>query len=211
MTVRLLLALTLAAAAPASAADWLLESERAARSAPVPDEPAGEPFAEGYRPHTPESRLFTADVPASGWWPMEEEGPDGSVFYLLGPDSPSGAFRAVLSVRAYDRDTSMFTEAKEHAELLRRRDDAVSRSATAVRPLRVKGGVLARTFEVIETRRLPAEQAPAFPEELHHYVAILPQGESFYVLRLISARTDYLEHRDMFVRFLRSFRALGTR
>jgi hypothetical protein len=71
--------------------------------------------------------------------------------------------------------------------------------------------VLARTFEVVETRRLPSEQAPSFPEELHHYIAVLPNGDGYYVLRLISARTDYLEHRDMFVRFLKTFRLLGSR
>ena len=69
----------------------------------------------------------------------------------------------------------------------------------------------ARTFEVVETRRLPSEQAPSFPEELHHFVAILPHGDGYYVLRLISARSDYLEHRDAFVRFLKTFRLLGTR
>lgn len=201
----------LLAAAPAGAVDWLLESERAAAGASIPAEPAPEAAKADFLPHTPASRLFTADVPTRGWWPVEEEGPDGSAFYLLGPDSPSGAFRAVLSVRSYDKDSSVYADAKKHVDLLRKNDDAVSRSATAVRPLRVGNGVLARTFEVVETRRLPSEQAPSFPEELHHYVAVLPNGDGYYVLRLISARTDYLEHRDMFVRFLKTFRLLGTR
>lgn len=210
MRVRLL-AVLLLAAAPAAAADWLLEAERAANAASIPSEPAPEAPKGDYLPFTPGSRLFTADVPVEGWKPVEEEGPDGSVLYLLGPDSPSGAFRAVLSVRSYDKDSSQYADAKKHAELLRKDDDAVSRSATAVRPLRVSGGILARTFEVVETRRLPSEQAPSFPEELHHYVAILPNGDGYYVLRLISARSDYLEHRDLFVRFLKTFRLLGTR
>lgn len=204
-------ALLLALALPASAADWLTESERAARSAAVANEPPPPPLKGDFLPYTPKSRLFSADVPVEGWWPLEEEGPDGSVFYLLGPDSPTGAFRAVLSVRAYDKDSSFYLEAKKHADLLRKDDDAVSRKATPVRPLRVSNGVLARTFEVVETRRLPSEQSPSFPEELHHYVAILPNGDGYYVLRLISARSDYLEHRDAFVRFLKTFRLLGTR
>lgn len=206
------LAVLLALAAPASAADWLLESERAAAAAPIASEPAPPAPKGDYKPFTPASRLFSADVPVEGWWPMEEEGPDGSVFYLLGPDSPTGAFRAVLSVRAYDKGSSLYVEAKKHSDLLRQDDDAVSRKATPVRPLRVSNGVLARTFEVVETRRLPSEQSPSFPEELHHYVAILPDGrDGYYVLRLISARSDYLEHRDPFVRFLKTFRLLGTR
>lgn len=205
------LAVLLALAAPASAADWLLESERAAAAAPIPSEPVPPPPQGDYKPFTPQSRLFSADVPVEGWWPVEEEGPDGSVFYLLGPDSPTGAFRAVLSVRAYDKGSSYYTEAKKHVDILRKDDDAVSRKATPVRPLRVSNGVLARTFEVVETRRLPSEQSPSFPEELHHYVAVLPHGDGYYVLRLISARSDYLEHRDAFVRFLKTFRLLGTR
>lgn len=210
MRIKLLLCLALAAPA-ARAADWLQESEQAAAAAAIPSEAVPEPPKADYLPLTPASRLFTADVPTRGWWPVEEDGPDGSVFYLLGPDSPSGAFRAVLSVRAYDKDASLYADAKKHADLLRKGDDAVSRNATAVRPLRVGNGALARTFEVVETRRMPSEQAPSFPEELHHYVAILPNGDGYYVLRLISARTDYLEHRDMFVRFLKTFRLLGSR
>ncbi len=209
--MRISLLVLLLAAAPAGAADWLLESELAASAASIPAEPAAPPAKADFLPHTPASRLFSADVPTKGWWPVEEEGPDGSVFYLLGPDSPTGAFRAVLSVRAYDKDASLYADAKKHADLLRKNDDAVSRTATAVRPLRVGNGALARTFEVVETRRLPSEQAPSFPEELHHYVAILPNGDGYYVLRLISARSDYLEHRDMFVRFLKTFRLLGSR
>jgi hypothetical protein len=202
--------LLLALAVPAASADWLTESERAARAAVIPSEPPPEPLKGDYKPYTPVSRLFSADVPVEGWWPVEEEGPDGSVFYLLGPDSASGSFRAVLSVRAYDKDSSFYAEAKKHADLLRVSDAAVSRSATPVRPLRVGNGVLARTFEVVETRRLPSELAPSFPEELHHFVAILPNGDGYYVLRLISSRADYLEHRDVFVRFLKTFR-LGAR
>ncbi|MDX6769730.1 MAG: hypothetical protein SF051_09380 [Elusimicrobiota bacterium] len=206
-----LLLAALLAGAPARAADWLVESEAAAAAAPIPAEPAAPPPKADFLPHTPASRLFSADIPTKGWWPMEEEGPDGSVFYLFGPDSPSGSFRAVLSVRAYDKDSSLYADAKKHADLLRKSDDAVSRTATAVRPLRVGNGVLARTFEVVETRRLPFEQSPSFPEELHHYVAILPNGDGYFVLRLASVRTDYLEHRDMFVRFLKTFRLLGSR
>lgn len=205
-----LLAVLLLLAVPAGAADWLTESERAARAVSIPAEaPPQEPKGD-YKPFTPASRLFSADVPVEGWWPVEEEGPDGSVFYLLGPDSPTGAFRATLSVRSYDRDSSQFVDAKKHADLLRKNDDAVSRSATPVRPQRVGSGILARTFEVVETRRLPSELAPSFPEELHHYVAILPNGDGYYVLRLVSTRSDYLDHRDMFVRFLKTFR-LGAR
>lgn len=206
---RLLLLPLLLLAAPAGAADWLAESERAAQAASIPAEPAAEAPKADYKPFTPASRLFSADIPTAGWWPVEEEGPDGSVFYLLGPDSPSGSFRAVLSVRSYDRDSSAYVDAKKHVELLRKDDDAVSRKATPVKPLRVGNGVLARTFEVVETRRLPSELAPSFPEELHHFVAILPNGDGYYVLRLISSRSDYLEHRDAFVRFLKTFRLGG--
>ena len=62
-----------------------------------------------------------------------------------------------------------------------------------------------------KTRRLPADHAPSIEDELHHYVAVIPSGESYYIVKLSSTRDVYLEYRELFVRFLRSFKPLGYR
>ena len=70
---------------------------------------------------------------------------------------------------------------------------------------------MGRVFEVYATRRLPAQRLPMIEEQLHHYVALVPSGESYFVIRLSSSRDVYLDYRELFVQFLRSFKALGAR
>ena len=162
-------------------------------------------------PFTTAARTFTFDLPSSGWHPFEEESPVGAVVRVFGPEDPSGLIRVALSVRLMDRDSPSFLPIKRGVDALRASDRATSRSATPVRPLRVPAG-LARIFEVSETRRLPADAGPSTPLQLHHYVAVIPQGgDSYFVVRLVTARTDYLDFREDFIRFLRSFRPLGAR
>lgn len=205
-----LLILILLADCGARAEDWLQSAENAARSAAVPGEASPEKPKPGWQVFTPASRFFIADLPSSGWRPDEEEGSSGAVVRVFGPDDPSGRIRAVLSVRLADRDSAGFQPLKRAVNAMRAADSAVARSATPVRPLRVPAG-LARTFEVVETRRLPAEEGPSAPIELHHYVAVIPHvGEAYFVVRLVTARANYLDFRDDFVRFLRSLRPLGA-
>lgn len=209
MTSALLLCLRLLAA-PAAAGDWLADASKIANQAVIPGEKMPEAEKQAWLPYVPASRLFSGEIPTEGWWPMEEETETGSVFRLLGADSQSGAVRAVLSVRFYDKDTPGFTPIKEAVDKMRRNDKERGRSVTPVRPVRVGLG-LARTFEIVETRRLPADEGPSFEEELHHYVAVIPVGEAYYLVRLISSRATYLNYRDEFVRFMKSLRTLSSR
>ncbi|MBI4060225.1 MAG: hypothetical protein HY403_02220 [Elusimicrobia bacterium] len=194
----------------ASAGDWLAEASLAAREAAIAGASRPEAPKSAWMPYVPASRLFSGEIPVEGWWPMEEETATGSVFRLLGGDSPSGSVRTVLSVRFYDKDTPGFTPIKQAVELMRGENKESGRATTPVRPVRVGLG-LARTFEIVETRRMPSEDGPSFEEELHHYVAVIPIGEAYYLVRLISSRASYLEYRDDFVRFIKSLRSLSVR
>lgn len=205
--MKLLLA-ALLLAPPALAGDWLADADKAAREAVIPGVAAPEPQKAAWRPYIPVSRLFSGEIPVQGWWPMEEETATGSVFRLLGPDSQSGAVRTVLSVRFYDKDTPGFLPIKQAVEIMRKEEKGRSRKITPVRPVRVGLG-LARTFEIVETRRMPGDEGPSFDEELHHYVAVIPVGEAYYLVRLISSRATYLDYRDDFVRFMKSMRTLS--
>lgn len=205
-----LIAALLLLASPAVAGDWLADAAKAANAAVIPGAAQPEAQKKAWIPFVPASRLFSGEIPVEGWWPMEEETATGSVFRLLGGDSQSGSVRTVLSVRFYDKDTPGFTPIKQAVELMRRDDKELRRSVSPVRPVRVGLG-LARTFEINETRRVPSEDGPSFEEELHHYVAVIPVGEAYYLVRLVSSRATYLEYRDDFVRFMKSLRTLTVR
>ncbi len=195
------------AAAPARA-DWLLDAQRAAAAAPLPGEAAPEPAKSDWIGFEPASRLFRAELPAEGWRTFEEEDALGAVVRAFGPDDPSGALRAELSVRLIDRDAPNFVPAKEALDAMRR--PGPDREPGAVRPLRIPAG-LARVFEIVETRRVPVDEGPSAPLELHQYVAVIPRGDAYYLVRLTTSRASYLEFRDDFVRFLKSFRPIGAR
>lgn len=192
----------------ASAGDWLADAAKDARDAKIPGATVPEAPKTAWIPYVPASRLFSGEIPVEGWWPMEEETATGSVFRLLGSDSQSGAVRTVLSVRFYDKDTPGFLPIKLAVDVMRKENKESGRSITPVRPVRVGLG-LARTFEIVETRRMPSDDGPAFEEELHHYVAVIPVGEAYYLVRLISSRASYLDYRDDFVRFMKSLRTLS--
>ncbi len=194
----------------ASAGDWLADADKAAREAVIAGSNSPEAPKKAWAPYVPVSRLFSGEIPVQGWWPMEEETATGSVFRLLGGDSQSGSVRTVLSVRFYDKDTPGFTPIKQAVDLMRRENKETGRSISPVRPVRVGLG-LARTFEIVETRRMPSDDGPSFEEELHHYVAVIPVGEAYYLVRLVSSRATYLEYRDDFVRFMKSLRSLSVR
>lgn len=206
--MRRLLPALLLLAAPSSAADWLLEAERAAAAAPIPGEAAPPPVPKGWVPYEPASRLFRADLPAAGWRAHEEEDALGTIVRVLGPESADGTARAELTVRLVDRDSAAFQPAKEAVEAMRR--EGPDRSSTPVRPLRTDAG-LARIFEIVETRRLPLDEAPSVPVVLHHDVAVVPRGEAYFLVRLVSVRAEYLKHREVFMGFLRALKPIGVR
>ena len=200
--------LLLLAAAPAGAEDWLMSASRAAANAAIPGEAVPEKAKSDWVPYEPSTRLFRADLPPVGWRAFEEEDALGSVVRILGPDDPSGALRAALTVRLVDRDSPVFMPAKDAVEAMRRQGP--ERESTVVHPLRIGAG-LARIFEVTETRRMPSDAGPSAPMEVHQYVAVIPRGEAYYVIRLVTARANYLDFRDDFVRFLKSLKTVGSR
>ena len=164
--------------------------------------------AKDWLPYEPPSRLFHMDMPPEGWNAFEEDDALGSVVHVFGPDDPSGTLRATLSIRLVDRDTPNFLPAKEAVEAMRQSQPG--RDVTAVRPLRLTAG-LARVFEIVETRRLPIDSAPSAPVTLHQYVAVIPRGADYFLVRLITARANYLDYREDFIRLLKSFRPIGSR
>ena len=156
----------------------------------------------------PPSRLFSCELPASGWTGFEEEDAQGAVVYILGPEDPAGEFRTAFSLRWFDKDQPGFQDAKKAVAALRKSDPEAKRSAGAVLPMRV-GSMLARVFEVQETRLLPLDRLPAREQVLHRYVAVLPQGSGYYLLTLTSTRDTYLDFRGDWMRCLSTFRPLG--
>lgn len=189
-------------------ADWLLDSMRAASAATSPGQTGAPAPATEWIAYEPPSRLFRADLPPEGWNAYEEEDALGTVVRAFGPDDPSGALRATLSVRLIDRDAPNFLPAKEAVESMRQSKSG--REVSPVRPLRLPIG-LARVFEIVETRRLPVDSGPSSPLAVHQYIAVIPRGSDYFLVRLVTARSNYLDFRDDFTRFLRSFRPIGAR
>jgi len=161
-----------------------------------------------YQTYMPPSHLFSCELPASGWYGFEEEDALGQVSHLLGPENPAGTFRTGLSVRWVEKGQPGYVEPKQAVELMRRPDKATERESTPVRPLRV-AGLLARVFEVFETRVLPLERLPASAEVVHRYVAVIPSGANYYMMTLASTRDVYLDFREDYLRCLRTFQPMG--
>jgi len=157
--------------------------------------------------YSPPSRVFSCEIP-SGWQAFEEEDALGPVAHMLGPDNPAGTYRTGLSVRWIERDQPDYVAPQQAVDVMRRSDPASRRSATAVTHMRV-AGLLARVFEVVETDVLPLERLPASPEEIHYYVAVIPSGLNYYLVRLSSTRDVYLDFHDVFTDCLKTFQPLG--
>ncbi len=157
--------------------------------------------------YMPTSRLFSCELPST-WQSLEDEDALGPVVRLFGPESPAGNYRTGFSVRWLEKGAPGYVEPQKAVEKMRRSEKETGRSAGGVSVMRV-GGLLARLFEVVETRALPLERLPARDQALHHYVAVVPQGENYYLIRLSSTRDVYLDFRETWFRCLRSFRALG--
>lgn len=202
------LLLALLSAPPAAAGDWLLEAREAADAAPLPGESAPPAPSAEWTPYEPASRLFGAELPARGWDASEEEDARGPVFRAFGPDGPESALRATLTVRLVDRGSPFFLPLKDAVAAMRR--PGPDRTVSPPSPLRVDAG-LARVFEIVSTRRLPLDEGPDAPAAVHQYVAVIPRGDAYFVVRLTSERAVYLDFRDFFVRFLKSLRPIGVR
>jgi hypothetical protein len=113
-----------------------------------------------------------------------------------------------MTVRLVDRDSPAFVPVKDAIEAMRR--GGPGREASPIHSVRVSAG-LARIFEITEIRRVPVDTGPSALLDLHQYVAVIPRGEAYYVVRLVSARASYLDLRDVFQGFLKSLKIVGAR
>ncbi|MBI5882590.1 MAG: hypothetical protein HZB91_05750 [Elusimicrobia bacterium] len=168
---------------------------------------AGRPASgqDDFAGYAPASERFSCEAPAD-WAAFEEEELSGSAVHLLGPDDRAGAYRTGIDVHFVDASRPGFIPAKTAIENLRRSDKLTRRESTPVKRFAVGKG-LARTFEVWEKRSVPSELSPSVTLAIHHFVAVIESGESYFVIRLSSAEELYVDLRKVFVRFLKSFRA----
>ena len=143
-----------------------------------------------------------------GWKAFQTQDAFGPVTHIVGPEDSAAQFTAGIDIRWNERGEPGYLPYKKALEEMRRSDDRVSRTMTPVRVMRVSG-VMARFFEIIETRRLPQGGWPGAPTELHTYVAIFPSGESYHTIALASVRANYLDYRDIFLEFIKNFKAMG--
>lgn len=158
--------------------------------------------------YTPPSQTFTCDLPSDKWHAFEEEEGAGFAAHVLGPDNPTGTYRSGIDIRFVEKGQIGWMPVKKYIDEARRGDGDTGRQATLVRPYRISG-YLARVFEVVERRNLPGDQLPSLDEELHHYYAVIPMGESYYTVKLSTTRDVYFDYRQLFVKFLHSFKPLG--
>lgn len=161
-----------------------------------------------YRAFSSSKRTFSCDVPAAGWPVFEEDTPWGSAAHFLGPVEENGAWRAALHVHFVDKSQPGFVPIEDAVKRARRSDPAAERTATSVRRSRVSGKS-ARRFEIVETRLTPGERLPAAPSTLHHYVAYVPAGDGYFIVKLSTSRETYLNYKDVFEHVLHSFRING--
>jgi hypothetical protein len=158
--------------------------------------------------YTPPSATFVCDLPSQNWYPFEEEEGAGFATHILGPDNPSGTYRTGIDIRWIEKGQPGWVPVMKYIEDVRRSDKETDRTATLMQPYRFSG-FLARLFEVVERRRLPDSQIPSMEEEIHDYYAIIPVGESYYSVKLSSTRDVYLDYKDLFNKFMQSFKTLG--
>jgi hypothetical protein len=173
-----------------------------------PEEPSEAPTAKAkHALYSAPSRLFACEVP-SGWQTLATEDALGPVVRFLGPDNPSGTYRTGLSVRWFEKGEPGYVEPQKAVDEMRRPDKDTKRSTTSITHMRV-AGLLARLFEVVENRTVPLERLPADEEEIHDFVAVIPSGYNYYLVRLSSTRDVYLDYREDYMRCLRTFKPLG--
>ena len=154
--------------------------------------------------YSPPSRSFTCEVP-EGWSAFEEEEPWGFAAHFLGPDDPSGVYRTGIDVHFFEKGQPGFVPAKKMIERLRRPQRDTDRGATPVHIIMGAAG-LARTFEVTETRRLPLGQTPSLEYHLRTFVAMIANGDNYWILRLSATRETFDDSRNDFLSFLKNFR-----
>lgn len=151
------------------------------------------------------SKSFIVDIPR-GWEGFESASPRGIATHLLGPELADGGWRAAYHVHYFEKGAPGFAPLREMLKIERRKNRTMRRQVTPTTTWRVDRKP-AKVFEVREERitrygRLPAERLP-----LHHFYAIVPNGtNAYYMIKLSVTENRYLEYREEFRRFLKSFR-----
>lgn len=158
-------------------------------------------------PYTPPGRSFSCSMPL-GWTAFEQPTPAGTVTHIVGPESAAG-WRPAYHVHAFEKGTPAYLEPRAMLKALRRSDNASDREVTGLESWRV-ARKSARLFEVREQRFSPAGQLPGELLNLHHFYAYVPGvGEDYFIVKLTTRETEYLEFRSEFKRFLESMRIVG--
>lgn len=157
--------------------------------------------------YAPPSRSYSCDIP-SDWKSFEEEEPGGTVTHILGAANADNTYRTGIDIHFIESGRPGFVEVKAFVETLRRGDKDTKRAAGALKRVNSGAGP-ARYLEIDETRRLPPDQAPSKLTGLKQSVAVIANGQSYFVLRLSTVKETFLEDRDKFLRVLKSFRVTG--
>ncbi|MBI4386382.1 MAG: hypothetical protein HY551_03270 [Elusimicrobia bacterium] len=158
--------------------------------------------------YTSPLRTFACEVPG-GWQALELQTPAGSSAHFLGPAEADGAWRAALHVHFLQKDQAGFIPFDALLKRERASDPLSRREASVISRRNVARGS-ARRFEVSETRLLPDGGLPGRPVILHHYYAMIPAPDGYFVVKLSTLRETYLAYRDDFDRALGTFQILGA-
>jgi len=161
----------------------------------------------GYVAYTAPGNVFTCEIP-KGWQAFGSETPFGSSVHVLGPAEEKGAWRAAIHVHFFQKSKPGFVPFDAMLKRERTPDVTTHRQATVVTRWRVSRGS-GRRFDVTETRLLPPDILPAKPVVLHHYYAMVPAGDGYFVIKLSSTQEDYQRHRDDFDHLLSTFLITG--
>lgn len=164
--------------------------------------------AEDLVPYSPPSRSFSCSLPV-GWTAFEQATPVGTVAHIVGPEVTAG-WRPAYHVHSVEKDKPGWRKPRQMLKALRRSDDSAKRSSTGLVSWRV-GRKSSRIFEVSERRVVPAGRLPSELLGLHHFYAYIPGvGDDYFVVKLTTRESDYLDYRKEFYRFLDSLQFLGN-
>ncbi len=162
---------------------------------------------EPWIPYSPPSNSFSARIPAS-WWGYEEEEPNGFAVHLLGPEDPSGVYRAGIDVHRVIKGTPGYAPYREKIARMRKGGGLLDNQSSPLSYTRAAGG-LGIVFQTTDWQWLAVGRLPAKRIPLHHWVCVVAEGEDYWVIRLSSTRDSFLKYRDLFRRFVASFKSLG--
>lgn len=158
--------------------------------------------------YTSPSKSFIVDIPR-GWESFESETPRGIAAHLIGPKLADGGWRAAYHVHYFEKGAPGFAPLREMLKTERKKNRTMQRQVTPTTTWRVDRKP-AKIFEVREQRIAPYGRLPAERLSLHHFYAIVPNGiNAYYMIKLSVTEDKYLDYREEFRRFLKSFKITG--